>query len=157
MFPLCVPLIQNMGLTIVVAQNKHQFRSIVYLIIAIVNVITTYLTVPYWGIYGAAVCTCISYIIGQGLVMNIYYYKVTGINIPLFWENILKMAIVPIGLTIVGIVIKKYLIIENWLSFLGGVFIFSCIYATLMYRVAFNQYEKKIFTDPLKKLLGKCI
>lgn len=26
MFPLCVPLIQNIGLTIVTAQNKHQFR-----------------------------------------------------------------------------------------------------------------------------------
>lgn len=155
MFPLCVPLIQNMGLTIVVAQNKHQFRSIVYLIIAILNVVTTYLTVPYWGIYGAAICTCFSYIIGQGFIMNTYYYKVTGINIPLFWKNILKMAIVPIGLTIVGIAIKKYLIFENWLSFLGGVLVFSCIYAALMYRVALNQYEKKLFTDPLKKLLKK--
>lgn len=50
MFPLCVPLIQNIGLTIVTAQNKHQFRSIIYMIIAILNVVTTYIAVPYCGI-----------------------------------------------------------------------------------------------------------
>lgn len=78
MFPLCIPLIQNTGLSIVVAQNKHQFRAIVYFVIAVANVISTYLIVPYMGIIGAALCSCISYLLGQGLVMNIYYYKVTG-------------------------------------------------------------------------------
>ena len=35
MIPLAIPLIQNTGLNIVVAQNKHGFRAIVYLLIAI--------------------------------------------------------------------------------------------------------------------------
>ena len=151
MFPLCVPLIQNMGLTIVVAQNKHQFRSIVYLIIAIVNVITTYLTVPHWGIYGAAVCTCISYIIGQGLVMNVYYYKVTGINIPLFWKNILGMTVIPAGMAIIGVIAKKHFIIKDWITFLGCVIVFSGVYVILMYRFSFSEYEKNLFSEPLKR------
>ena len=57
MFPLCIPLIQNTGLSIIIAQNKHQFRSIVYLIIAIMNVISTYLVVPTMGYIGAALCS----------------------------------------------------------------------------------------------------
>ena len=80
LFPLCIPLIQNTGLSVVIAQNKHKFRSIVYLMIAIANVISTYLVVPYLGGIGAALCSCISYLIGQGLIMNIYYYKVIGID-----------------------------------------------------------------------------
>ncbi|MCF2684313.1 oligosaccharide flippase family protein, partial [Faecalicatena contorta] len=36
MIPLVVPLIQNTGYSILLAQNKHKFRSVVYLIIAIV-------------------------------------------------------------------------------------------------------------------------
>ena len=63
MFPLCIPLIQNTGLSIVVAQNKHKFRSLTYLGIAIINAISTYLVVPYLGGIGAALCSCITYLV----------------------------------------------------------------------------------------------
>lgn len=152
MFPLCVPLIQNTGLTIVTAQNKHHFRSIVYLIIAIVNVVSTYLVVPYLGIYGAAVCSCVAYVAGQGVVMNMYYYKVTGLNIPLFWRNILKMAIVPAGMMVVGLILNKIYVVDNWLSFLVGVILFVGVYVLLMYRFSLNKYEKELFSAPVKRI-----
>lgn len=152
MFPLCIPLIQNMGLTIVIAQNKHQFRSIVYLIIAVANVVTTYISVPYFGIYGAAACSCIAYIIGQGVVMNIYYYKVTELNIPLFWKNIFKMAIVPIVMTIICLFLNNFITINGWKIFLCGVVVFTLIYAILMYLFAFNEYERALFGGLLKKV-----
>lgn len=155
MFPLCVPLIQNTGLTIITAQNKHQFRSVVYLVIAIINVVSTYLIVPYYGYLGAAVCSCVSYILGQGFVMNTYYYKVTGLNIPLFWKNILKMAIIPAVMTIVGLFVMNIVTIDKWYVFLAGVIVFSAIYAVLMYCFSFNEYEKGIFRDPLFKVMKK--
>lgn len=152
MFPLCIPLIQNMGLTIVIAQNKHQFRSIVYLIIAVANVIMTYISVPYFGIYGAAACSCIAYIIGQGIIMNIYYYKVTGLDIPLFWRNIFKMAIVPIIMTGACLFLNNFITINSWKIFLCGVVVFTLIYAILMYLFSFNQYERVLFGGILKKV-----
>lgn len=155
MFPLCIPLIQNTGLSIVIAQNKHQFRSIVYLIIAIMNVISTYLVVPTMGYIGAALCSCISYLLGQGLIMNGYYYKVVGIDIPLFWKNILKLSIIPGCMMILGLIISNYYEITGWGVFLSGVVIYSCIYAVLMYSFALNDYEKDIFRKPLMKVVGK--
>lgn len=152
MFPLCIPLIQNMGLTIDIAQNKHQFRSIVYLIIAVANVIMTYISVPYFGIYGAAACSCIAYIIGQGIIMNIYYYKVTGLDIPLFWRNIFKMAIVPIIMTGACLFLNNFITINSWKIFLCGVVVFTLIYAILMYLFSFNQYERALFGGILKKV-----
>ena len=152
MFPLCIPLIQNMGLTIVIAQNKHQFRSIVYLIIAVANVIMTYISVPYFGIYGAAACSCIAYIVGQGIIMNIYYYKVTGLDIPLFWRNIFKMAIVPIIMTVASLFLNNFITINSWKIFLCGVVAFTLIYAILMYLFSFNQYERALFGGILKKV-----
>ena len=149
MFPLCIPLIQNTGISIVTAQNKHQFRSIVYLIIAIVNVISTYIIVPYMGIIGAALCTCVSFVLGQGVIMNVYYYKITGINIPLFWKNILKMSVIPGLMMVIGIMLFRYIVIDNWLEFLSGVVLFTGIYAVLMYRFAMNDYEKDIIRRPL--------
>lgn len=154
MFPLCVPLIQNTGLSIVIAQNKHQFRSIVYLIIAILNVVSTYLTVPTMGYIGAALCSCISYLLGQGLIMNGYYYKVVGIDIPLFWKNILKMSLIPGCMLVVGLIISTFLEIKDWGMFFVGVLIFSCIYAVLMYKLSLNDYEKDIFRKPLVKVVA---
>ena len=157
MFPLCIPLIQNTGLSIVMAQNKHQFRSIVYLIIAILNVVSTYCIIPYMGLIGAALCSCISYLLGQGLIMNIYYYKVTGINIPLFWKNILSMAIVPSLMLIVGLILNNRINIHSWLVFLMGVVLYSVIYALLMYRYILNDYEKDIFRKPFIALCKLCM
>lgn len=155
MFPLCIPLIQNTGLSIIVAQNKHQFRSIVYLIIAIVNVISTYLCVPHMGIIGAALCSCISYLVGQGVIMNVYYYKVTGIDIPLFWKNIGKMSIVPATMMICGLIVNHYIFITNWGIFLVAIIIYSCVYILLMYKFIFNEYEKDVFRKPVLRLLRK--
>lgn len=154
MFPLCVPLIQNTGLTIVTAQNKHQFRSIVYLIIAIANVISTYLVVPFGGILGAAACSCVSYIIGQGIIMNIYYYKVTGLDILLFWKSIIKMSVIPTGMIIAGLILNQMFTIDSWIPFLLGVIVFTGLYIVLMYFISFNDYEKNIFRVPLQKILN---
>lgn len=151
MFPLLVPLIQNTGISFLTAQNKHQFRSIVYLIIAIANVISTYLIVPYMGIIGAALCSCVAYLLGQGLIMNIYYYKVTGLDIPLFWKNILKMAVVPALMLAAGLVINRVIVMDNWFIFFGGVVLFTGVYAVLMYCFAMDDYEKDIIRKPLKK------
>ena len=155
MFPLCIPLIQNTGLSIVVAQNKHQFRSIVYLIIAIANVISTYLVVPTMGIIGAALCSCVSYLLGQGIIMNVYYYKVTGLDIPRFWGNILRMAVIPGGMLAAGMFVLERVALNSWMTFFLGVVIYSGIYALLMYRFAMNDYEKDIIRKPVKKILGR--
>lgn len=155
MFPLCIPLIQNTGLAIVTAQNKHKFRSVSYLIIAVVNVISTYLVVPYLGGIGAALCSGVSYIVGQGIIMNTYYYKVTGINIPLFWKNILKMSVIPVIMTIVGLSILKTVILDNWFALLIGAALYACIYAVLMYLLAMNEYERNIIKVPIYKIVDK--
>lgn len=155
MIPLVVPLIQNVGLNILVAQNKHKFRSLVYLAIAILNVISTYLAIPYFGIIGAALCSGLSYILGQGIIMNIYYYKVTGLNIKLFWKNILSISWLPLIMIIVTILISNYISFYSPISFIIGVIIYSVIYFMVNYVACMNSYEKDIFRKPLLGIVNK--
>lgn len=155
MIPLTIPLIQTVGKSIVIAQNKHQFRSIIYLIIAIVNVISTYLIVPYMGGVGAALCSCISYIVGQGIIMNMYYYKVTGIDIIAFWRNILRMAIVPLILVLVyKCIVFKIINFYNLSAFLMGVIVYTIIYCGLMFFMM-NDYEKDLILKPFQSIVRK--
>lgn len=155
LIPLSVPLIQNTGLSIVTAQNKHQFRSVVYLIIAVCNAISTYLVVPRFGGLGAAVCSGVSYILGQGIIMNIYYYKATKLNIPLFWKNILKISVIPGIMLIAGIFISSKLDLLSWWSLILAIVIYTAIYAVAMYFIIMNDYEKDVIRKPFFKMLRK--
>ena len=135
------------------AQNKHRFRSVVYLIIAIANVISTYILVPYMGAIGAALCSAVSYVIGQGFIMNVYYYKVIGINIGLFWKNILRMAITPLIMVIAGFLIKRLISFGNWPMFFVGVIVYSLLFMVLMWVISMNPYEKEMLTKPIHKIV----
>ena len=148
--PLSVPLIQNTGLSIVVAQNKHRFRAIVYFAIAVLNVISTYLVAPYLGGVGAALCSCVSYLLGQGIIMNVYYKRVIGLDIPLFWRTIGKMAVLPLCMMTAGLLLQQKLSLDNWLYFFAAVAVYTGIYCVGMYFLNLNDYEKDIINHILK-------
>ena len=155
MIPVTIPLIQNTGINILYALNKHQFRSIVYACIAVVNVVLTFCWVEKYGIIGAAMATCLAYIIGNIVIINWYYYKKIGINIPMFWKNIIKMCPVMIVMGIIAWFALDALIINNWLIFFTIAVIYTVIYFVLSYYFMMNQYERNIIIVPLKKVLRK--
>ena len=142
MIPLTVPLIQSTGVSIMQAKNMHQFRSIVYFIIAILNLILSIIFVKKVGAIGCAIATGLSFILGQILVMNIYYKVSVKLDIFRFWKNILKMS-VPIGLVMIfGVILNKYLNEVNYFNFLIKTFIYTILYAILLWLMALNTYEK---------------
>ena len=155
MFPLCIPLIQNTGITILIAQNKHAFRSVVYFAIAIVNVISTILIIPYMGGIGAALCSGVSYLLGQGLIMNLYYWKTIKLDIPLFWKNILGMSPIPAVMLASGLLLRSFIHADSWLVFFLLVFLYSVIYLLGMYFAAMNASEKQLLISALRKLRRK--
>lgn len=153
LIPLTVPLIQNTGISIVMAQNKHKFRSLTYLAIAVVNVISTYLLVPYLGGFGAALCSGISYILGQGIIMNYYYHHVTRLDIPLFWKNIIHMSAVPAIMLMIGLAVNHYIDFgASWMMLFTGIIVYTLFFAVGSYFVSFNAYEKGIVNGVFQKL-----
>lgn len=156
MIPLGIPLIQNSAFNILLAQNKHKFRSIVYAGIAVLNIISTFLVLPYYGIIGAAMCTAISFVLGQGIVMNVYYYKVIRLDIPYFWKNIGKMTIVPVFMIAGGLSFFKYIFSITSLSMMlifAGVF--TVIFVLLSWLISMNQYERQLFGGLICKLFRR--
>lgn len=152
MIPLAVPLIQNIAYSVVVAQNKHQFRAIIYAFIAVLNVAGTIWAIPQYGIIGAAVCTAVAFLIGNGLIMNIYYYRVTGLDILGFWKNIVKISVVPVVLVVSGSMIINYIItIKNFMQFGIGVVVYTILFFVFSWLLSMNQYEKNLLIDIIKK------
>jgi O-antigen/teichoic acid export membrane protein len=153
--PVTIPLIQNIGIEIQRAKNKHQFRSIVYLIMAILNVGISIWFCYLWGAIGCAIGTTISLLIANGLIMNIYYHKKLGINIIEFWKSIfsiLPSLIIPIGLGVILLIYAKY---ESVLSFLLYIALYTFVYIIFVVFLGLNKEEKAFLTRIIKKVFRK--
>ena len=68
---LIIPLIQNLGITILQAKNQMRFRSLLYLAIAAVALILQIVFAKKWGGIGCAIAISGALLLGQGLIMNI--------------------------------------------------------------------------------------
>lgn len=153
--PMMIPMVQSVCMSILYAKNMHKFRSLVYLVIAIVNVFGTWFAMKKWGISGAAAVTGIALIIGQGFVMNWYYKKKVGLDVKSFWKQILKIYIVPLVMGILGLYISKYIDFYNIINMILGIVVYTIVFAIINWLLVMNDYEKNLVRKPIKKVLGK--
>lgn len=150
--PLTVPMIQNLGIVILQARNQMKFRSLLYVIIALLSLgLSFYLAKPYGGI-GCAVATALALVAGQIIGMNIYYAKKQAIDILLFWKEIGKMAVVPLVIGVIAFFSVRYMEIHTWGKLGISVIIFSLVYLSLFWRWGMNAYERNLFMTLLSGL-----
>lgn len=155
MIPITVPLIQNIGLSILQAKNLYKYRTIIFFGIAILNVcISIPLAKMYQGI-GAAIGTAFSLILGQGFILNIYYHKKVGIDMIEFWKNILFMTIPVVITFLIGIILNRIIINNSFIWLFFKIAIYTIIYSVFMWFIAMNKYEKETIIKPLKNILNK--
>lgn len=153
--PVTVPLIQNIGIEIQRAKNMHKFRSSVYFIIAIANLLLSIpLTKKYGGV-GAAAGTAISLIIGNGFVMNWYYQKKIGLDIKHFWAQIFRFVPSLVAPVLSGILLNRFLDLKHILPLLFGIIIYTIIFVISMWLLGMNRYEKDLIGKPVLKVLNK--
>lgn len=151
---LFIPLIQNLGITILQARNQMKFRSLLYIGIAVLALIfQVVLAKKYEGI-GCAFAVAGALLFGQGLIMNIYYQKRQGIDIVAFWKEIIKMSIIPALITCLFFYIVISFNMNSWFNWMLGVGIFSVIYIPLFYIFSMNSYEKELSLAPIRKIFA---
>ncbi len=155
MIPGAIPLVQSMCLSITVAENRHRFRSIVLLGITILNVIGTWVLLHIWGVVGAALMTGIAVLIGNGIVLNWYYWKKIGLDIPRFWKEIGQVFILPFFMTVVFMTAGFIINWDNIWALAIGIIIYGIIFTILSGLLVMNDYEKELFLSPLKNIIFK--
>lgn len=156
MIPNLIPLVQSVCLSIIIAQNKHRFRSVVYLGIAIANVVGTwFLMQTSLGIIGAALMTGVALVVGQGFVMNWYYDKKTGLEIWRFWKELTKTFVIPVAMCAAALLIGRLVDFYQIPVLAAGIVAFTLIYALLNWFVVMNDYEKELIAKPIARVLNK--
>ncbi len=146
-----IPLIQNMGITILQARNELKYRSLLILTCSFVSLIIAIPVAKLYGGIGVAVVTSLAIIIGHGLLLNIYYYRKQRIDIISFWREILIIAIAPTFVVFFFHILLCFYPITSLLQLLFAMCLYSMAYMLVSYKFSMNDYER----DLVKSILFK--
>ena len=152
---LLIPLIQNLGITILQARNQMRFRSLLYIVIAVLSLVCQIAMAKQYGGVGCAIAIAGALFLGQGLIMNIYYHCKQGLDIVSFWWEILKMSIVPFALCVGFACLLSNVRLNSWSSLGLAITLFVVVYCPLFFCFSMNHFERDLFIKPIKNIIGK--
>ena len=130
----------------------HKFRSIVYLLIAGINLI---LSIPLCRLFsgvGCAIGTALALLIGNGAIMNLYYYKKMHLDIPLFWREIARLLpalILPIAF---GLLLSHLFDLYHIVPLAAAILCYTAVFLVSFWFFGLNDYEKSILRRPFQKI-----
>lgn len=150
--PFTIDLIQNVGLSILQAMNRYDFRARVYFCTGLLNL---FLAIPLairFGGIGCAFATGLSMFLGNGVVMNWFYKKHIGLDIPGFWRQIGRITI-PVLLCLgLGVAFNEWIAGTGKMLFVGKVLGYTFLYGVVIYRLAMNEEEKEKIRGIVEKV-----
>lgn len=148
-----IALVQNLGIEIQRAENRHQFRSIAYLIMAIINFVMSLYLCQIYGAIGSAIGTAVSLIVANGIAMNIYYHKKCNIDIIYFWKSILGLSKGLLIPAVLGILMNYYSSTYSTLGFFAHIVVYIIVYCASMWFIGMNNCEKSLIIVPIRQIL----
>lgn len=149
--PALIPLIQNTGIEIQRAMNRHQFRSVVYFIMAILNVFISIPLARHFGSIGTALGTAISLLLANGLVMNLFYHKVLKLDMAFFWKEIGK-TLPGFFLPVVAcVLLLRYIRFDKIMPYLLCLIGFTGIYCLSVYCFSCNAEERALVRSLVRR------
>ena len=153
--PATVPLIQNTGIEIQKAKNRHKPRSIAYLACSIVDLVVTFLLAGNFGAWAAAIGYDVYIILGSWLFMNWYYQNRIGLDMFYFWKKTLPIIASCAGAAGICLVGTRLLPVAGIATFLGWGAAYTLICVVILWSSVLNQDEKGQFKRVFAKLGGE--
>lgn len=143
MIPMLINMSNGVLVNVLDIMNKRLSRSFFLLITTIGNIILTIWWIQTWGMLGAAVATGICTLIGQDLLLNIYYNKVIKIRILYLFKETFRGILPSLVLaTVLGFLSINW-ITNKYIQFIMGGIVFVLVMAISMIVFGANSYEKQ--------------
>lgn len=145
MIPFSVDLAQNLALCILQIKQQYGFRAKIYLLSALINIVTTVIFASYFGMIGAAISTGLSMTLTSGLIMNWYYLKKTKLDIIKFWKESAGIIATAALMVVLALWVKQHMAYGRMGILQLGleIALFVLIYAGIIYQFVMNTQEKE--------------
>ena len=155
--PLALVDTQTLGIAILQAKNKHKFRSVVYLCVAIACIVICIPFIKKFDVIGCASATALALTVGNLFIMNWYYYKKIHLNIFKFWKELFCMfpgVLIP---TLIMYLLLKFVVpvLNSYRLLLPFILLYIVIFMIMMYFMSFNDYEKGLVKNLIKRFRRK--
>lgn len=151
--PFTIDLCQNIALTILQVLDKYYFRSVIYLVAAVINIGLTLVMAKLFGGIGAAVSTAIATVCSSGFIMNWYYQTKIGLHVGHFWAQVGRLSAPIAALCTAACLLKRVLPpIASWGALILGILLYCILYAIVAYFFSANKSEQDLVRGLLRRL-----
>ncbi len=156
MTPIIIALMQNVGIEMLRAYNKHQMRTLLHLACALVNIMISIPLTKAYGEIGCAVGTCLSTFVSSTLIANYFYSKVIHLDMKAFFKEM--GSFIPV-ISILFVIVNVLMLgeVNTWLELLAYSVVYTILYIVTMIRFAFNDYESILLNQVVAKIRGKIV
>ena len=152
MGPMYINMCNGILINVLDVLRKRHVRSFILLGTTALNIVLTVWWIAHWGIIGAATATAISTILGQIILMNLYYHKVIKINVMSLYRKTLT-GILPSLVAALALSYAAGSVIKNdFISFVVGGVLFCIVFLIMLWFYGSNKQEKALMRKMLKTL-----
>ncbi len=154
MVPLIIPLTQNVGCAILVAKNLFKGRAVILFYSSLLCIVLGASLSYFWGALGMFIGTAVSLIVGQCIMINIYYRRRVGLNVgDFFKKTYLPLAVPLILFAVTGIVATSSFHVSSWADFFVQVAGYCSIGLCILFFLYLNKRERMMVITPLRKIM----
>ena len=146
-------LCEGVGLSILQARNTYTRRAYLHVGIVIANIILTVVLAKQFSGIGAAFASGLSLLVGNLIILNLYYAKVEHLPIGSLFLMFLKNARIFLVLVPIGLAANWLLPNESVITLVLKIAVYAICYCAAVYLVLLTKEEKqKIRALVLRKL-----
>lgn len=153
--PETLAVVQGTIFHVMKAKNMQKTRSLILFGVTVSHVILTVLLVKWNDIYGPALGTGISYVVGNLILSNIYYHKKVGVDIILYTKLLFKGILPAFIISLIIGVFITMIPIGGWIGFILKGCLYVGEYGIISLLIGINKEEKALAQSLINKFLKK--
>lgn len=149
--PSLLQLPQDIGSQAIYAKNKVRKLSIVYVAMAVTNIIGAILLAPILGALGICISICIAYIV-RTVGMDVIFYRDLNIDVFAFFrETFVKMSVPLVLSLMIGFGCNYIIPLHSWMGFVVKGCLFVLGYCVVIYTMSMNSSEKELLVSIFRR------
>lgn len=154
--PSFLHLPQEIGSQAIYAMNRVRHLSMVYVGMAVLNVLLALSLAGSLGALGICISVCVAYLF-RTVCMDVIFFKEIGIDVLRFFRESFVPMLFPLGIILLTafFAVRYNPLPLNWITFLLEAVVFVFFFSSVMWSMGMNKYEKQLITAPLRKVAGK--
>jgi O-antigen/teichoic acid export membrane protein len=145
--PISLLGIIDVTVYVMFAMNKQIVKSLSHFGFSIINILLTILSIPYFGIYGAAISTAFGIIFSSFIFIPLYLFFTFKVNVYFMFFKLLLKYTFQIIFMIITIVLLKLFNIDEFIDLFYSSIIYLVTFFSLFYIIQ-NYFNKKSSISP---------